>query len=191
MAEVDYGYGEDLDYGYGAPDMVAEDQDMDAMPQSTMMDNNDPENGGSSATTTMMARRGPKRRCSVTKFSLENENGASTPTVLTAASVIDAMRQGMVPPPSDGNDDVAVVDLSTTATTTTSSDRRYVTPQNSSDFCYADAGDENDDEQQGEAELIDENCCSVDVEENGTMNETSTTKGKKNGVLRILSLRRK
>jgi hypothetical protein len=188
MAEVDYGYGEDLDYGYGAPDMVAEDQDMDAMAQSTMMDN-DPENGGSSATTTntMMARRGPKRRCSVTKFSLENENGASTPTVLTAASVIDAMRQGMVPPPSDGIDDVAVVDPPTTAT---SSDRRYVTPQNSSDFCYADAGDENDDEQQGEVELIDENC-SVDVEENGTMNETATTKGKKNGVLRILSLRRK
>lgn len=170
MAEVDYGYGEDLDYGYGEPDMVAED---DTVAQSTMIDSDITHgaNAYSDDSTAMIAnavRRGPKRRCSVTKFSLESDD-ASAPTLLTAASVIDAMRNG------------------THEVTTASSDndRRFITPQNSSDFCYANSLDDSD-----VVEAAVENNVTVDGEDPGQTAEAAT-KGKKNGVLRILSLRRK
>lgn len=79
--EVDYGYGDDLDYGYGdTPDPAPPPQDDDDYgPQS--MANSGEDCGLSSSTT-----RRPKRRCSVTKFSLPDE------TPLNAASIINDMR---------------------------------------------------------------------------------------------------
>ena len=172
MAEVDYGYGEELDYGYGEPDMVTEN---DAAPQSTMIDDdavgaNADDIDGSSTLIANAVRRGPKRRCSVTKFSLESDSGA-TPTLLTAASVIDAMRNAT-------HDVVASTAVNTSSN---ENDRRLVTPHNSSDFSVLNISDEV------EGELADH---VPDVEDNGPTAETAT-KGKKHGVLRILSLRRK
>lgn len=168
MAEVDYGYGEDLDYGYGEPDMVAEE---DASPQSTMIDDTDlganTSIEDSTAAIANAVRRGPKRRCSVTKFSLESDN-ATTPTILTAASVIDAMR--------NGTHDATIP--SATNTSGADDERRVITPHNSSDFCYGD---------QVEAAFDEIDIADDDVEPAAE----AATKGKKNGVLRILSLRRK
>jgi hypothetical protein len=71
-AEVDYGYG-DMDYGYGEPDPEPE-----------------PINNTNLADEAGAANRRPKRRCSVTKFSLPEE------TPLNAASIINDMRNGTV-----------------------------------------------------------------------------------------------
>lgn len=71
MAEVDYGYG-DMDYGYGDPE---------------------PEQTDSKGEEAAPVGR-PKRRCSVTKFSLPTE------TPLTAASVINDLRNGLLVPVS-------------------------------------------------------------------------------------------
>ncbi len=156
MADVDYGYGEDLDYGYGEPDLVAEqappsfDDDNVGANHATIIE----ESGLANA-----VRRGPKRRCSVTKFSLEGDDAA---TPLTAASVIDAMRNGTY----------HTADAPTTTSSSGGDDRKMVTPQNSSDLIVIDA----------------EDVVTVSVEDNGTTVEAA--KGKKGGVLRILSLRR-
>ena len=172
MEKVDYGYGEELDYGYGDPDMVvAED---DAVLQSTMIDDDDDDTAAGvnaytdELSTTMVmdaVRRGPKRRCSVTKFSLESDDTSAQPTLLTAASVIDAMR--------NGTHEVVVP----TTAASSDNDRRFITPQNSSDFCFANTSNDSDDV--------------VDGEDNGPTTDAAATKSKKNGVLRILSLRRK
>lgn len=158
MAEVDYGYGEDLDYGYGEPDLVVEQA-----PPSF----DDENNGGANHTTNMeesglanAVRRGPKRRCSVTKFSLEGDDAA---TPLTAASVIDAMRNGTYPTSADAT---------TTMSSSGGDDRRMVTPQNSSDLITVDS----------------EDVGTEVMEDRGTTVEAA--KGKKGGVLRILSMRR-
>jgi hypothetical protein len=72
MAEVDYGYG-DMDYGYGEPDPEPE-----------------PINTADNDAPSAAANRRPKRRCSVTKFSLPEE------TPLNAASIINDIRNGTV-----------------------------------------------------------------------------------------------
>jgi hypothetical protein len=73
---TDYGYGDsnpDEDYGYGATeDYGYGDADAQPVPQE---------------------KRRPKRRCSVTKYSLEEQ------TPLTAASVIAGFRNGVSEPP--------------------------------------------------------------------------------------------
>jgi hypothetical protein len=101
MAEVDYGYGDQLDYGYGdiEPDMMAEEK---AVPFYSGSDadvygygnENDAAmiNGGPIESEPSFAKR-PKRRCSVTKFTLES----GAPSTLTAASVIADMRNAGVP----------------------------------------------------------------------------------------------
>jgi hypothetical protein len=109
MADVDFGYG-DQDHGYGDanPDYGYGDQDYDygnaspapvdygygdAPPDddtygygNARPDDQEPQN----------ARR-PKRRCSVTKFNLE-QNESGNPSGIMAASVISDMRRGMLPP---------------------------------------------------------------------------------------------
>lgn len=94
MAEVDYGYGdEQMDYGYG-----------DASPAMDYGygDTNEADNGygkpddanngyGEAKLIEESAIPRPKRRCSVTKFSLATE------TPLTAASVIADLRNGVAP----------------------------------------------------------------------------------------------
>jgi hypothetical protein len=106
MAEVDYGYG-DVDYGYGdsAPatdygygDAAPSDQPDygygDAAPAEQM----DYGYGDAAPEEAPPKDRRPKRRCSVTKFSLATE------TPLTAASVINDLRMGVTAdqhPPAD------------------------------------------------------------------------------------------
>ena len=114
MADVDYGYGDQNDYGYGdsGPDMGYGDAspDMgygDAAPDSSM------DYGYGDATPDMdygyddaspdpepapIEDKRPKRRCSVTKFSLATE------TPLTAASVINDLRMGLPTPQSTSSD---------------------------------------------------------------------------------------
>jgi hypothetical protein len=97
MAEVDYGYGE-VDYGYGDSAPATDYGYGDAAPS------NQPDYGyGDAAPAEQMdygygdaapeeappKDRRPKRRCSVTKFSLATE------TPLTAASVINDLRMGV------------------------------------------------------------------------------------------------
>lgn len=108
MAEVDYGYGEQEDLGYGdaAPDTdygygdVAPDMDYgygDSAPDQPDYGYGDakPEDdygyGDSAPESVPQKDRRPKRRCSVTKFSLATE------TPLTAASVIADLRNGVAP----------------------------------------------------------------------------------------------
>jgi hypothetical protein len=101
MSETDYGYGEQHDYGYGDAEPVMVDEDVKRGPDAESMYGYGKEND-----TTMMLNSGknndldqvsthvrrPKRRCSVTKFTLESE----APSTLTAASVIADMRNGIV-----------------------------------------------------------------------------------------------
>lgn len=94
MAEVDYGYGEQLDYGYGdaEPDMIAEEKAVPfySGPDADMMYGNENDaavsNGQMESEQSIVKR--VKRRCSVTKFTLES----GAPSTLTAASVIANMR---------------------------------------------------------------------------------------------------
>jgi hypothetical protein len=102
MAEVDYGYGDQLDYGYGdvKPDMMATGEKAATFysgPDADMYgygNENDAtmSNSGHIESEPSFAKR-PKRRCSVTKFTLES----GAPTMLTAASVIADMRNAGVP----------------------------------------------------------------------------------------------
>jgi hypothetical protein len=121
MAEVDYGYGDqdygyedagpDMGYGEASPGMGYGDASPDmgygsAAPDSSM------DYGYGDATPDMDYGYGdaspdpvpapkedkrPKRRCSVTKFSLATE------TPLTAASVINDLRMGLPPPQSSSD----------------------------------------------------------------------------------------
>jgi hypothetical protein len=157
MAEVDYGYGDQNDYGYGdaEPDMgygVAEpdmgygvaEPDMgygdaapdmgygDAAPYSAPAMDEDYGYGDATPDAIPAAPpvdKRPKRRCSVTKFSLASE------TPLTAASVINDLRMGLpisVPPvstlsddccgKSTVTDDTRSLDLDDVPTTTTKSE---------------------------------------------------------------------
>ena len=188
MTEVDYGYGEDLDYGYGEPDMVVAVED--SVVQSTMMEETHgranhtiiiDESTIATADIPNEVRRTPKRRCSVTKFSLESD----TPTILTAASVIDAMRNG-------AHDVIPSVTTSDTNIGTNDDERRIVTPHNSSDFCYYN----NDDDQVVVETAFEEIHITADDDWNAepataANNKATSPKGKKNGVLRMLSMRRK
>jgi hypothetical protein len=118
MAEVDYGYGDQEDFGYGdaAPDTDYgygdTTQDMDygygdtPAPEQPDYGYGDaaPEDdygyGDSAPEPVPQKDRRPKRRCSVTKFSLATE------TPLTAASVIADLRNGLAPEPTlEANDD--------------------------------------------------------------------------------------
>jgi hypothetical protein len=167
MADVDYGYGERYDYGYGdsEPEMIAED----VKPKDTYYSAPDDgygydgisENVPEQCTNNELDQpsthiRRPKRRCSVTKFTLESGDAA---TSLTAASVIANMRNGIVPE-SDG--------------ITTSDAATMITPNPSTDF---DNLDEND---------IDNN--NMDTIQD--MVSDDSPKKNRNGMLRLLSLRR-
>ena len=110
MAEVDYGYGDQNDYGYGD---ATPDNDMGygvAEPDNTMgygYAAPDTDYGYGDAApdepeAAVVVDKRPKRRCSVTKFSLASE------TPLTAASVINDLRMGLpvapLPPASSDGD---------------------------------------------------------------------------------------
>lgn len=114
MAEVDYGYGDQNDYGYetSGPDMGYGDASPDmgygnAAPDSNMdygygeaAPDMDYGYGDASPDPEPMPieEKRPKRRCSVTKFSLATE------TPLTAASVINDLRMGLPIAPSSSSD---------------------------------------------------------------------------------------
>lgn len=101
MAEVDYGYG-DTDYGYGDPEPQQTNSTManvDYGYGDTDYGYGDPEPEQTNDTFKVEEEappkdRRPKRRCSVTKFSLATE------TPLTAASVINDLRMGLAPEPA-------------------------------------------------------------------------------------------
>jgi hypothetical protein len=98
-AELDYGYSDQpMDYGYGdaAPDMDygygdANPDDADYGYGDACTKPEDAEYGYGDAKAEEAPTRRPKRRGSVTKFSLEPE------TSLTAASVINDLRNGIAP----------------------------------------------------------------------------------------------
>jgi hypothetical protein len=107
MAEVDYGYG-DVDYGYGdsAPatdygygDAAPSDQPDYGYGDAAPVEQMDYGYGDAAPEEAPPKDRRPKRRCSVTKFSLATE------TPLTAASVINDLRMGVTAdqqqPPAD------------------------------------------------------------------------------------------
>jgi hypothetical protein len=156
MADVDYGYGDQCDYGYGdtEPEMIAEDVQAKDIYYSS------PENGianNSNKNELDQARR-PKRRCSVTKFTLES---GDTPTSLTAASVIANLRNGIVP------------QVASTTTMDDTPTMTMITPNQSADF---DSMINDDDEN--------------DIDPNIDMSTDDNTKKGRNGMLRLLSLRR-
>jgi hypothetical protein len=86
MAEVDYGYGDQNDYGYGAS---APDNDMGYGVVEPDLDYGYGDATPDTAPVVEVIDKRPKRRCSVTKFSLVSE------TPLTAASVINDLRMGL------------------------------------------------------------------------------------------------
>ena len=143
MAEVDYGYGDQNDYGYGdeSPDMGYGDAAPDdygygdASPDMGYGDAS-PDMGYGDAAPDMDYGYGdaspdpvpepkedkrPKRRCSVTKFSLATE------TPLTAASVINDLRMGLPPPQSSSSSDT--LDTKSIVTDETRSDDGMKPPQ--------------------------------------------------------------
>jgi Zn-dependent M28 family amino/carboxypeptidase len=91
MAEIDYAYGETLEYGYGGtePDMITENASTNIQSDQCSVIHRPKPYGGN--TVDHPLRQSSKRRGSVTKFSLESSD---TPTALTAASVIAQMRHG-------------------------------------------------------------------------------------------------
>lgn len=125
---VDYGYGDDaapaVDYGYGDAPAAAEDYGYgeaapdygygDAAPAPPAQDYGYGDDAAPAAEPSQESRR-PKRRCSVTRYTIENEDKESA---LTAHTRIRDFRNGV----DSGTDPVPVDDANkSTHTNTTSS----------------------------------------------------------------------
>ena len=92
MADVDYGYGDSDDYGYG--DATPDDYGYaDAAPEEYGYE---ADSGPSKVPQEAVDKR-PKRRCSVTKFNLDQDSA------LTAADRIRDMRTEAPPSPQPDN----------------------------------------------------------------------------------------
>jgi hypothetical protein len=95
MADVDYGYGDSEDYGYG--DASPEDYGYgDSTPDEYGYGDDDGPSEKVSQPEVVVDKR-PKRRCSVTKFNLDQDSA------LTAADRIRDMRSEAPPSPQPDN----------------------------------------------------------------------------------------